>query len=223
MSLPGRYFINGIRCTMKNHSIFEGINMPGDSVPHSSWSDEVEWLSQAFHDCLLRWQKVKTYFSVHGFYGEEEEILFFKYTKPRFIGFLNYYSRRYQNLVFRPPAHTEQINFYKNELVKSEKFRSDHSEFYMYYTNGCRDRDNEYFRRAQPDAPYAFEKIYNGDKRLTSAKDGLVAKLIANGLYHSYLLQLMFNSTPCHKTNWSVCLYSMYLVKRRYFMSFKQT
>jgi hypothetical protein len=188
------FFAPGVsqtRSTMKNRYLFESIGMPKDAMPHQSCSDEADWLEQVFHECLLRWQEVKTSVFAHGFQSEEEELFFFKYTKPGFIGFLNYYSKRYQSLVFRPHGNNEQISFYQKEIIKSEKFRLDHSEFYYYYTSGRKDRDREYFRSVPQDAPCAFEKIHNADKNLTSAKDWLVANFITNSLYHSYLLQLI--------------------------------
>lgn len=162
-----------------------------DAQSQPCHSSEIEWLEYRFYKCLTRWQKINNLFSVHGFYSAEHEIWFFKYIKPHFIGFLNYYSKRYQNLIFNPSISIEQVIFYKRELIKSEKFCCDHAEFYNYYRTGRCDLDKEYFKKRLLERNCPFENLYGGSKGLTSLKDLVVAEIITNSLYSNYLLKLL--------------------------------
>ena len=158
---------------------------------------ESDWLEYRFHRLLTCWQKINNWFSSHSFNNKEDEIYFFKYIKPGFIGFLNYYARRYQNLRFRPVSGSDQLSFFQRELIKCEKFYCDHTEFYNYYTEGRTEQDNEYFRKTFLDTACAFEKLYDGSNGLASPKDRLAADIITNSLYRDYLLRLLstFNTS----------------------------
>ena len=182
---------------MKNVYPLASDNMRKVVSLQPSDSGESEWLEHRFYSCLARWQKINNWFSAHSFHKKEYEICFFKYIKPGFIGFLNYYARRYQNLQFRPVTSKEQLNFFQRELSKSEKFYYDHAEFYNYYTEGRSDRDDEYFRKTFSNTTCAFEKLYNGNNGLGSPKDRLVADIITNSMYRNYLLKLLstFNTS----------------------------
>src|ERR1700741_2395256 len=176
---------------VKNVRPFDYDDISKENLSRQPDSGETQWLEDAFYNCLVRWQEVNNRFSSYGFLDEMQEILFFKYIKPSFIGMLNYYAWRCQCILFRPAAESERTRYYKQELNKSEKFLLDHADFCTYYKERCFNLDHEYFTRTFTKSTGFYEKLKDGSDGLTSVKDSLAAEMISHILYGQYLIKLL--------------------------------
>ncbi|MCO5287027.1 MAG: RteC domain-containing protein [Chitinophagaceae bacterium] len=160
------------------------------SVETSTLMDEAYRMTTFLQELL---QSVKEDVVGEKFSSMEEEIQFFKQTKPNILGKLIYYNK-----VFRieTACPVNKGNIYQNyftlqlRLLKQEFVEHIcNSDFYRYYRAGRTDRDKQYFMLGNINYhdglnSFAFEI----DPKFSTYFDYKVAKIIANELIYSYLL-----------------------------------
>ena len=146
---------------------------------------ELAGIEAAFKTAIAHWEAIKEKVREETFTDEQEEIRFFKYIKPRFTGLIEYYTQRYQALLFIPDKDIEtMLYFWKLEMKKIDRFFLAQSEFIQYYEQGCTDKDSLYFLRADSDLSN-FEKarVYDLDGDTATSHDWLVSKLLGFRMY----------------------------------------
>jgi hypothetical protein len=84
-----------------------------------------------------------------GFTCAEQEILFFKSVKPRFVSLQRYYVLLYNHIMFLPEDHQERFKYLERSLQKLERMLAEHDEFYSYFQSGLSHLDHEYFTRPE--------------------------------------------------------------------------
>jgi hypothetical protein len=104
----------------------------------------IEYLERLF--VTLKERIVKYSFSC-----DEDEINFFKQTKPRLLSSLIYYQKVHNVEINRPMGSNEaQMKYFRREMERIKDFFDRNHEIYIYYRSGSKLRDREYFIRWQP-------------------------------------------------------------------------
>lgn len=111
----------------------------------------------------------------------EDEITFFKFTKPQITAKL-YFFIELRNILLRkiPMDNKSLLKFYKRELKKSIDYLKENQNFYQYLSSGDTSLDHKLFTRNQPDLNLWFDSNYHSfDLNFSTPADNLVAKIYA--------------------------------------------
>lgn len=119
--------------------------------------------------------------AAEGFTGPQEEIQFFKYWKPSFLGRYFYEQEVFKIKMGIPDGYPEdKKNFYRDELNYIDKFNHKHQFLREYYLSGSTELDHLYFlRNATPsnllwlDAPFV-------DHGFATVGESLFGKFMCN-------------------------------------------
>ena len=124
---------------------------------------------------------LKTAVAGYQFRSAEEEILFFKVSKPQISGLLMFYVRLYQIEKNRADKSLSvQCRYLKMELENIQKSFLNNS-FYDYYRAGQTVLDNQYFIRAIYDILSDIHyHLLDRDSFFTTLHDSSVAMILAN-------------------------------------------
>ena len=146
---------------------------------------ELSRIEACFKTALAYWEEVKEMIRKEVFADNQEEIDFFKYTKPRFTGLVEYYTQRYQALLFIPEKDVGTIlYFWKMELKKIDRFLITQSDFINYYEKGETYKDTQYFLRADSDlSNFERARVYDLDSETATSHDWLVSMLLGFKMY----------------------------------------
>ena len=123
------------------------------------------------------------------FESEEEEIFFFKQTKPRLFSNLVYYHK-VLNVELNKPAggNDTQINYLKRELERISDFFLRNHAFILYCRTGDRYLDHIYFKRGKPAIHLNTDISHlEFDPHFCTIGDILLAKMMANDRLQTYL------------------------------------
>src|SRR5690606_5649027 len=90
--------------------------------------------------------KLKEFIRTYRFMSVEEEIHFFKNTKPTFLSQLLYHEKVFDLKLNQPCADKTQIqSFYNQSLEHLQQFARTNAKFYQYMLAGSTALDQEYF------------------------------------------------------------------------------
>ncbi|WDF66925.1 RteC domain-containing protein [Sphingobacterium oryzagri] len=127
-----------------------------------------------------------------GFADSQQEIIFFKHTKPQLLGKLMFY-----NMVFRIESASpitgwdiKKMYFSRHLrlLKKQHKDNLKGEEFYRYYRSARTDLDYVYYLRGNLDFKRGMDSyIFEIDTAFSTYYDFKVAQIIANDLLYGYL------------------------------------
>lgn len=105
-------------------------------------------LEKAVGLCSSALLELRGYVDGHDFKTREEEIHFFKVTKPYVLGEYLYYSKILQ-LESKSPDLADRKRHLKKMIAEARQYYRDFPEFYQYYRSGSDHLDDKYFVRAQ--------------------------------------------------------------------------
>ncbi len=133
--------------------------------------------------------QLKIFILSYNFKDEEEEIYFFKETKPRLCSRLIYYRKVY-NIEMNRPIGIEKQREYLFDLVNDiNKYNSKRLDFIRYYRSDSSHLDASYFLRGQTDAEQYMETFrHEFDLVFSTNCDFKVAKILANDMLSAYLI-----------------------------------
>ncbi|MFN3849626.1 MAG: RteC domain-containing protein [Spirosomataceae bacterium] len=129
-------------------------------------------------------KKIKISITDGSYESLEDEIIFFKITKPQITSKL-YFFIEYRNILLRklPMDNKSLLKFYKKELKKSITYLKENQGFYQYLHSGDTSLDHKLFTRNQPDINTWFDtSYYSCDPNFSTPADNLVAKIYAQEL-----------------------------------------
>lgn len=141
-----------------------------------------------------------------GFKDEAEEINFFKNIKPQILGKLIYYNKVFRIETSCPVDNGKMYYaFFSNEFEELKQEYKDHvcnSDFYRYYRSGRTDKDNEYFMLGKINYHNGLNSfVFEIDPSFSTYYDYKIARIIANELLHTYLLE---KTNPNQTSNFSL-------------------
>ena len=129
--------------------------------------------------------------SSYTFPTDEDEIYFFKQTKPRLFSNLIYYQKVYNIEINRPPGNNDiQMSYLKREMERINDFFDRNHDFFTYYRSDNRHLDHYYFKRGKPDIHINLDSFsFERDPLFSTCGDFKLAEIIANERFLSYLKQ----------------------------------
>lgn len=129
----------------------------------------------------------------HTFAGEDEEIRFFKYIKPRFTSELIYHARLALIALKKPLGSLQDLRrHYENELLLIRVFYDHHVQLYQYLVADATYLDSRLFVRGHAELPYHYcTSAVDTDTRFSTHYDYIVARLQANRRLGDYLMQAL--------------------------------
>lgn len=143
--------------------------------------------------------RIRQYVLDNPFPGEREEINFFKIIKPGFYSKLMYYSNVFRVTSRQPPGNMKpRKKYWAHEIRKLDACFMENRDFYQYYRSGASYLDKQYFLRGDVDNPAITNTYYSFDLQFNSSHDYLVAELLANELFSSFIsrqIQLLEHTT----------------------------
>jgi RteC protein len=133
--------------------------------------------------------KLKGIILKHKFKNQNEEIKFFKETKPKFLAPLIYHLKIYK-IESRKPNGSNEIRrkYLLHELDKLKHYFDSNLDFYRYYRTQSNYLDHKYFLRGKYDIRLTVDSFYfEADERFSTSHDFKVAKILAHDRLQVYL------------------------------------
>lgn len=129
------------------------------------------------------------------FESEEEEIAFFRETKPRFAHLLIYYTSLERIELARPEGSISHLkDYYDWELKGIKRFFNMNRHIYAYYRSGDRKLDTSLFVRGKEGPPsWLCKPPLDSDDRFSTAADFMFAKILAKEKLTRYLEHALQN------------------------------
>lgn len=180
------YAIFQIHCmNQKAEQLYETMQQDMEYCRRKGLGSHME-LECLFHICTRYWAIVQSEAENYQFESEEEEVIFFKLMKPRFVSEKVYCGLVGNALLFTEGAkdQKEVKKFWDKELLRLEKFITVNAGFYDYYKSGRTDRDKEWFTRNK-------DVETDIDDRVATVQDHQVSTLLALERYTNYVKEEM--------------------------------
>lgn len=135
--------------------------------------------------CLLR-KSVQE----RGFESIEDEIYFFKHTKPQITGHLIFYRHIFDIEAKRMAYPDDEIESYINEKKRQfTLFIKDNLDFVYYYQNRYTHMDRQYFIRDAFRVPLPHQNTDAfHDQEFTTPYDHIAAKIVTKDLFYKFLI-----------------------------------
>lgn len=133
--------------------------------------------------------ELKALVSGYKFRESEDEIHFFKETKPRLFNKLIYFRKIYQLELNKPVSGYKTIRAYlEKEHERINLFCNKNVEFIQYYRSGQTILDEYYFLRGRREIELNLESFYfERDPKFSTHFDFKVARLLANDMLAAHL------------------------------------
>jgi hypothetical protein len=152
--------------------------------------DDVIKSSQLCIDvCLKALGKLRNIIHKHKFRTQNEEIKFFKETKPKFLSPLIYHLKVFK-IESRKPNGGDKIRkkYLLNELEKLKHYFDSNLDFYRYFRTQSNYLDHKYFLRGKYDIRLTVDSFFfEADERFCTSHDFKVAKILAHDRLQVYL------------------------------------
>ena len=134
-------------------------------------------------------EELKANVSEYEFPTRQEEVAFFKDTKPKVFSRLIYLRKIYYLEVNRPVSNYTTIKAYlEKEIECINSFSNKNAEFIQYYRSGQTCFDEYYFVRGRFEMDLNLESFYfERDPRFSTNFDFKAARLLANDMLAAYL------------------------------------
>lgn len=121
------------------------------------------------------------------FSSEEEEIIFFKYKKPMFLGQLLYFYKILR-IESQRPIEVEALDaYYGKQQEELKMFFDRHIAFFQYYRSGTTHLDSYYFLRGRQNGFDVNVCHFDDDTTFSTGYDHLVARIVAMEMLYAFL------------------------------------
>lgn len=150
--------------------------------PLKTKAEKCFWIA---HD---HWKELVYNKNLLDFCNDHEEIEFFKFVKPNFTSYQEYFILLYESLLFVPKDKENAICFWQDELKQYERFCNKHRYFISYYQTGKRKLDKVYFLRqnCQTNLECACS-IYDINTMYRTSHDSLIRSFLARKRYWQFV------------------------------------
>ncbi len=150
-------------------------------------------LLREISQCIKIWQEamyeLKRLIEKNPLKDLEEEVEFFKETKPKFYSQFIYFVKVFHIEINRPTASDKaQISYLESHLMRIKHFFDNNLDFYQYYRSGATHFDEVYFVRGQQDVRVLPDDLtLSIDHSFSTIQSYKVSKLFAYELLRIYL------------------------------------
>lgn len=220
--------MTGTNFKKKVDQLWKDLSENVDAI-HRSKSDVLLYAEEILMDTDRAIRKLKEYVSQYRFEDWNEEIYFFKVTKPKFVSIYIYYSKLLSIESSKPYADPSVLkNYYETERANLLYFYQEHKEFISYYRRKATYLDKKYFVKFKFDFKLRLSpEFYSYDEHFTTSHDHTVSQILANDRLDLYLTtkinseyvtdHIVFQSSPLEWTAPKVALtellYALYQTK----------
>lgn len=157
--------------------------------------DAIKCAELSIDVCRKALNKLKTLLIKHKFRAQNEEIKFFKETKPKFLAPLIYHLKIYK-IESRKPNGSNEIRkkYLLHELEKLKHYFDTNLDFYRYYRTQSNYLDHKYFLWGKYDIRLTVDSFFfEADERFSTSHDFKVAKILAHDRLQVYLEEELSN------------------------------
>ena len=149
---------------------------------------ECKQIEKAFTIVLYYYTEIRKLLVGTPFKNIQEEIDFYKYVKPSFTKYIDFYTILYLELNYLPEDKEDKhLYFWTEERKRLNTFQEKYADFIFYYRSGNTINDEIYFTASKYSGNANVSKIYNTDNPFVSEMDGLVSALLAQEMYHEFV------------------------------------
>lgn len=172
----------------KVDQLWKELNTTIDEISRND-NDMVSRAEEILMDTDSAIRRLKEWLRQYQFADWNEEIHFFKHTKPKFIAMYIYYSKVLSIEASKPYADPEVLRtYYDNERANLLHFYNEQKEFISYYRRRSTYLDKKYFVRFRFDFKLRLSpELYSYDEEFSTSHDHLVSQILANDLLEQYL------------------------------------
>jgi hypothetical protein len=153
------------------------------------YDNPIDMCDKSIEEVVYHLKQLKDYVLANQFETQEDEIKFFKHTKPKFLSKLIYF-KKIRKLETRKPVGSEkkQRKYLNKELNKLNIFFSENIDFYNYYRLGSNFLDHKIFIRGDIEINYNLEIFYyEMDHRFSTTHDFKAATILSNEIFQKYI------------------------------------
>ncbi|MGB3108274.1 RteC domain-containing protein [Sphingobacterium siyangense] len=133
---------------------------------------------------------LRQYIRNHPFINDQQEISFFKYTKPRFAAW-QIYCVELNNIISSVPIGTDEMikEYYENELSIIDRFFKVYAFYYQYYLKNEISNDQRFFlrRKASPFPPCS--ELMANDPDFSTELDHLFSLFKGNEMLRDFIIR----------------------------------
>ncbi|MBD0824416.1 RteC domain-containing protein [Aestuariibaculum marinum] len=162
-------------------------------ILENSNEDAIQKLEDCFQESYEALKELKELFSETPSRTMEDEIYFFKRTKPYVLSKVITYSELYR-LEVKKPINSNKVvlKYYKTYIDKLQGYIDSKIEFYNYYRMDSKFLDEQYFTRRETDLRlYPDAAYFCTDTEFTTSHDTVLATLMAYESIIVYVKQEM--------------------------------
>lgn len=136
-------------------------------------------------------ENLRMFIHEYTFPNIDEEINFFKLTKPNILSKLLYFNNIYVIELRKPSGGVDSTrNYYKEKLALITEFFNTNLDFYQYYRSRASHLDKYYFLRGRENYKLCHGcGIFDKDPLFSTCYDHKVAKILAYDMLEIYLEQ----------------------------------
>lgn len=138
-------------------------------------------------------QRLKDILLSGSFKGVDEEIVFFKSIKPKFVSLHLFYLALEEFGLYRAKWNRKRLRkFYEKELQKIEEFLNINRHMVHYFRSGARQMDEQLFVRGVKVYPnWLVKPRPDVDERYSTIGDHLIARIMAAEITYEYIVKML--------------------------------
>jgi len=147
----------------------------------------------AIEICRLYLAQLKALVQEYGFTDKNEEIVFFKHIKPRYLVPLIYYNAIYTlNSQWPEGSEIMKREYLERELSRLKQFFTEHQAFHVYWRTFSTHLDDKYFVRGQFDVHLLHDSFYfEKDPSFSTGYDFVLSQIMANSRLLTHVEKLL--------------------------------
>lgn len=170
-------------------------NMMSELEQLAGRSENILQRATQSYRCVERYlDELKAYILSYTFRDKQEEIQFFKHTKPMFLKELLYHMEIFQVEAWKSPVgRDEEIGHYKIAAKRVDLYFKRYNDLYTYFRTGSTLHDEQYFVRGAVCEDIAAISVSDMDSRFSTVYSFQFAKMQAYEEFGDYLYRCLQN------------------------------
>ena len=173
-------------------SLFAGMNERLDEIAKTS-ENNLQLAERSYHTIQATLLELKEYIQTYQFKDQQEEILFFKEIKPRFLKELIFYMEVFYLEAGKPVGNTDaQTRYYKQASERINIFFERNHTLYIYYRMGKDNLDTSFFVRGGDNNRLQPEYSLDIDSKFSTVHSFKLSEIQAYEQLNEYVEQALY-------------------------------